>query len=263
MEKYLVDLFVASAQEQMRAPKALLKAYLALFSPPLGKTLRLDMVKDLLVGQDLRGKRVLDVGCGIGDLSFMLAKRGAEVIGIDLDPQKVKRANAIANKWHFSGLTFLAADVTQLDSMNLGQFDAIFCVALLEHIRDDVALLRIMQHMLRPGGIFVLEVPSARRRTIPEVEAADGHMRPGYLFEETSGLLASTGLRVVYQRTMDPFGLNYYWFVFSRVLPWRKAQRWLFALLAPIFIFCIRLTSTFNKRPGAELCFLAIKSKAD
>ncbi len=53
MEKYLVDLFVASAQEQMRAPKALLRLYLSLFSPPLGKTLRLDMVKDMLTGQDL------------------------------------------------------------------------------------------------------------------------------------------------------------------------------------------------------------------
>ena len=260
MRKYLVDLFVASAQEQMRAPKALLKAYLALFSPPLGKTLRLDMVQDMLVGQDLRGKRVLDVGCGIGDLSFMLAERGAEVIGVELDSQKVKRATAVASKWHFSGLTFLAADVTRLDRMNLGQFDAIFCIALLEHIADDAALLNIMRSMLRPGGIFVLEVPSARRRTIPEVEAADGHMRPGYLFDEASNLLASTGLRVVYRRSMDPFGLNYYWFVCSRVLPWRKAQRWLFALLAPFFIFLIRFTSAFNKRPGAELCFLAIKS---
>lgn len=260
MEKYLVDLFVTSAQEQMRAPKILLKAYLALFSPPLGKTLRLDMVKDLLVGQDLRGKRVLDVGCGIGDLSFILAERGAEVIGVELDPQKVRRATSIANKWHFSGLTFLAADVTKLDQMSLGQFDAIFCVALLEHIQDDVALLRVMQSMLRSGGIFVLEVPSARRRTIPEVEAADGHMRPGYKFEEAPHLLASAGLRVIYQRTMDPLGLNYFWFVFSRFLPWKKAQRWLFALLAPFFIFFIRLTSAFIKRPGAELCFLAIKS---
>ena len=259
MEKYLVDLFVASAQEQMRAPKALLRLYLSLFSPPLGKTLRLDMVKDMLTGQDLHGKRVLDVGCGIGDLSFLLAQRGAEVIGVELDEQKVARASSIARKWHFTGLRFLATDVTKLDQMSLGQFDAIFCVALLEHIADDTALLRMMQAMLRPGGIFVLEVPSARRKTIPEVEAADGHMRPGYVFEEVPSLLASIGLRVVYQRTMDPLGLNYYWFVSSRIARSQKVQRWLFALLAPFFIFLIRLSSTFIKRPGAELCFLAIK----
>ena len=140
MEKYLVDLFVASAQEQMRAPKALLRLYLSLFSPPLGKTLRLDMVKDMLTGQDLHGKRVLDVGCGIGDLSFLLAQRGAEVIGVELDEQKVARASSIARKWHFTGLRFLATDVTKLDQMSLGQFDAIVTATRAYPLLIDVAI---------------------------------------------------------------------------------------------------------------------------
>jgi hypothetical protein len=102
-------------------------------------------------------------------------------------------------------------------------------------------------------------VPSARRKTIPEVEAADGHMRSGYIFEEVPKLLASTGFLVIKQRSMDPLGLIYYWFVCSRLIPGAKAQRWLFAAIAPLFITLIRLTSAFIKRPGAELCFLAIK----
>jgi ubiquinone/menaquinone biosynthesis C-methylase UbiE len=259
MEKYLIDLFAESAQEQKRAPGWVVRLYLSLFSPPLGKTLRLEMVKHLLHGYDLQCKRVLDVGCGIGDLSFILANSGAEVIGVELDAQKVSRANKIAQRWHLERLRFIAGDVMKLDQMELGQFDAICCVALLEHIRDDVALLRQLQCMLRPGGVLVLEVPSARRRTIPEVEAADGHMRPGYLFEDMPELLASTGFQVVQKRTMDPLGLNYYWFVCSRLIPSAKVRSWLFAALAPLFLTLIRLTSACIKRPGTELCFLASK----
>src|SRR5207253_7721460 len=146
--------------KQVQAPTWILRLYFALFSPPLGKTLRTDMVKRLLRDQNMQGKRVLDVGCGIGDLSFILAARGADAIGIELDAQKVACANSIAQRWHFEHLCFLMGDVTRLEQMKLGQFDAIFCIALLEHIQDDRMLLRQLQAMLRPGGIFVLEVPN-------------------------------------------------------------------------------------------------------
>jgi len=262
MEKYLVDLFVTSAKEQVRVPDWILRLYLSIFSAPLGKTLRIDMTKGLLRGQYLQGKRILDIGCGIGDLSFILAKRGANVVGVELDAQKVANASKIAQQWHFDNLRFLAGDATKIDQMNLGQFDAIFCLALLEHIQDDVDLLKKLQGMLRPGGIFMLEVPSARRKTIAEIEAADGHMRPGYIFEELPELLASTGFRVLKRKTMDPLGLIYYWCVCSRIAPWPKLRRWLFALLAPFFISLIRLTSVLFKRTGSELCLLAIKDEA-
>lgn len=262
MEKYLIDLFVESAQRQrLPAPEWMLRLYLSTFSAPLGKTLRIDMVKDLLRGRQLRGKRVLDIGCGIGDLSFMLAAQGATAVGVELDAQKVASANKIAERWHFEGLRFLAGDATNVEGMNLGQFDLIFCLALLEHIQDDVSLLGQLERMLRPGGAFVIEVPSAARRTIPEIEAADGHVRPGYLFADMPRLLEQSGFHVVNQRTMDPLGLNYYWCKWS--MPGSSAQRWLFTALAPIFIPLIRLTSALINRPGCELCFLAVKDSAN
>ncbi len=259
MEKYLVDLFVASAQEQTHAPRWLLRLYLLLFNPPLGKTLRLDMVKSLIQGQDFRGKRVLDVGCGIGDLAFLLTARGANVVGVELDAKKVASAKDIAQRWGFNKLHFLTGDVTQLDQMNLGQFDAIFCLALLEHIEDDVTLLAQMQSLLKADGLFLMEVPSARRKTIPAIEAADGHMRPGYICEDVPQLLSRAGLRLQAKRTMDPCGLIYYWCVIARLLPNPKVQRWIFVTIAPLFIALIRLTSHLIHRVGAELCFLAVK----
>ena len=259
MEKYLVDLFVTSMREKSQVPGWLIRLYLTLFGVPLGKAIRIDMVKELLLGYEVKGKRILDVGCGIGDLSFMLAQKGAEVIGVELDAQKVASANKTAQQWQFDGLRFIAGDVTRLDQMKLGQFDMIFCIALLEHIKDDVDLLRQVQSLLRPGGQFIMEVPSASRKTIAEVEAEDGHQRPGYIFEDVPTLLERTGLHVRRKCKRDPLGLFFYWCWCSRLMPGPRARGRLFAVLAPIFIPLIRLTSLNNKQAGTEIGFMAIK----
>jgi SAM-dependent methyltransferase len=265
MKPYILELFIESAKERTRTPAWIIRLYLSLFEPPLGKTLRLDLVRALLRQSkyDLKGKRVLDLGCGIGDLAFTLAERGAQVIGIDIEADKMQRANDIARKWGFSPdtLQFIAGDATRVEEMNLGQFDAIFCIALLEHVQDDIGLLQQIQRLLAPEGIFVLEVPSARRKTIPEVEAEDGHVRPGYVFEEMPALLAQAGFRLVATRTIDTLGLRYRWCASSRILPGRTARGQLFAIFSLVFIPLIRLTSAFVKRPGAELCFLALKAE--
>ncbi len=259
MKKYLVDLYEAQAADQhLKAPKWMFRTYLAVFPVPLGKTLRIDMVKEFLSGHDIKGKRILDVGCGIGDLSFMLSDQGAgEVIGVELDQHKVDEANKIAKRWNMQHLTFYQGDVTKLDQMGLGEFDYIFCLAVMEHIKDDIGLLRQMQSMLRPGGYFVMQVPSADRRTVAEKEEADGHERPGYHYAEVPKILSSAGLRPTKQRTMDPYGLMYYWSSWSR--PGSKRYNWRFATFAPFFITAIRVTSALNKRPGAELGFMAVK----
>jgi SAM-dependent methyltransferase len=259
MEKYLEDLFVISSVGKSRVPGWLIRLYLTVFDVPLGKTIRIDMVRQLLKGYEMRGKRVLDVGCGVGDLSLLMAHAGAEVIGVELDPQKVESATKVAKKWHFDNVRFIAGDVTKIEHMSLGQFDVIFCIALLEHIKDDAGLLRQIHGLLRPEGFFVLEVPSALRKTIPEVEAEDGHARPGYVFEDVPAFLEKAGIRVLRKCTRDPLGLFYHWCRLSRLIPGPRARGQLFAVLAPVFIALIRITSLFIEKTGTELGFLGIK----
>lgn len=262
MEPYLADLFVASAHDQrLRAPEWLLRAYLHLFGPPLMKPLRVRMAERLVKGRDWRGARVLDVGCGIGDLGFRLAVRGADVVGVELDPAKVTYASRVRDRWGFRNLHFIAGDATRLGQLGLGRFDAAFCLALLEHVEDDIGLVRQIAALLRPGGLLVVEVPSAARRTIPEVEASDGHARPGYHPWKVEVLLAAAGLRLVSACSLDPLGLSYFWWRCS--LPGSRVDRWLYTALAPLFQTLIRLTSASIKRPGSELCFLAVRDEAD
>jgi ubiquinone/menaquinone biosynthesis C-methylase UbiE len=104
------------------------------------------------------GTRVLDVGCGVGRWSSMLAQRGADVTGMDLSPtmiQEAKRraaANGVSERCRF-----LVQDLAQLDAGE--QFDLVIGVTVLQHILDPTALreaVRRMRAHLKPGGRMVL-----------------------------------------------------------------------------------------------------------
>jgi 2-polyprenyl-3-methyl-5-hydroxy-6-metoxy-1,4-benzoquinol methylase len=104
------------------------------------------------------GARVLDVGCGVGRWSSLLAARGALVTGIDLSPTMIDLANRRADA---NGVAtrcrFLVQDLAQLDAG--GTFDLVLGVTVLQHILDAEALRAAVQRMsshLAPGGRMVL-----------------------------------------------------------------------------------------------------------
>ena len=99
----------------------------------------------------LAGEKILDLGCGTGQLSAEIAKSGAEVMGIDSAPEMIERARA-----NYPGLRFEVADARRF--RGTGPFDAVFSNAALHWIKDadDVALT--IAHALRPGGRFVAEL---------------------------------------------------------------------------------------------------------
>jgi 2-polyprenyl-3-methyl-5-hydroxy-6-metoxy-1,4-benzoquinol methylase len=104
------------------------------------------------------GTRVLDMGCGVGRWSLLLASRGAQVTGMDLSPTMIAQAQRRADA---SGTThrcrFLVQDLAHLDAGD--RFDLVLGVTVLQHILDPQALQTAMQRMtdhLAPGGRMVL-----------------------------------------------------------------------------------------------------------
>ncbi|MDZ7824315.1 MAG: magnesium protoporphyrin IX methyltransferase [Ahrensia sp.] len=103
--------------------------------------------------EDLTGCRILDAGCGGGSLSIELAKRGADVTGVDLSPEMIKFATEHAPKIEGAGrLTFVSGDMLSRD---LGKFDAVVSMdSLIHYNRHDVAnaveelASRTSQHMV-------------------------------------------------------------------------------------------------------------------
>ncbi len=108
------------------------------------------IVLDQLERHGGRG-RILDLGCGTGGVLAHLDDYG-EAYGIDPSPEAARfsheRGLAIALA---SGLNLPFADQT---------FDAVLALDVIEHVDDDVGLLREVQRVLRPGGILVVTVPA-------------------------------------------------------------------------------------------------------
>ena len=110
--------------------------------------LRLDYIDGIAA---LRGKRVVDVGCGGGILAEAMAARGARVTGIDLaeKPLKVAQLHLLE-----SGLEvdyrLMAAEALALESP--GGFGVVTCMELLEHVPDPAATVRACADLAEPGG---------------------------------------------------------------------------------------------------------------
>jgi 2-polyprenyl-6-hydroxyphenyl methylase/3-demethylubiquinone-9 3-methyltransferase len=110
--------------------------------------LRLDWIESAL---PLTGKKVLDVGCGGGLLSEGMAARGAIVTGIDLSEKPLGVA-----KLHLyeSGLSvdyqLIAAEA--MAEAHPGEFDAVTCLEMLEHVPDPASIIAACAKLVKPGG---------------------------------------------------------------------------------------------------------------
>lgn len=101
------------------------------------------------------GERILDLGCGDGALTLVLAEAGAEVVGVDASPDLVAAAQQ-------RGLDVRLGDGRGLEAMAadsgwFGAFDAVFSNAALHWMEDLERVTRGVRRLLKPGGRFVGE----------------------------------------------------------------------------------------------------------
>ena len=105
----------------------------------------------------LAGKKVLDVGCGGGILSESMARRGADVTGIDLGTENLKAAALHAEQSNLNDtLRYQHIPIEQLAATHAGQFDVVTCMEMLEHVPDPAAIVEACFALLAPGGVCVL-----------------------------------------------------------------------------------------------------------
>jgi 2-polyprenyl-6-hydroxyphenyl methylase / 3-demethylubiquinone-9 3-methyltransferase len=103
----------------------------------------------------LRGKQVLDVGCGGGILSESMARDGANVLGIDL-------SQAVLDVAHLHALDagvdvhYQSAAAEELASSRPAAFDLVTCMEMLEHVPDPAVTLAALRELVRPGGEVIV-----------------------------------------------------------------------------------------------------------
>lgn len=153
--------------------------------PIIGLRIRARLLKKLLPAS---AHHILDAGCGRGVISRMLAEHypEAQVDAMDLDSAGQEANQMIATRSGLNNCHFKLGDLTELDGT--ATYDLIVSIDNLEHIEQDVAVLRHFHRAMVNRGVLLVHVPHYYRRwplfrwsvnfDVP------GHVRPGYHLPE-------------------------------------------------------------------------------
>lgn len=192
--------------------------------------------------QTTPGMRVLDVGCGVGRWSRLLASRGASVTGVDLSPTMIAEAERRAAAGGLAArCRFLVQDSAVLDVG--GSYDLILCVTMLQHIVEIAAtrsaLQRMALHLTPRGRLVVLEAAPARIATRCDTSVFTARHRAVYL-----KLFRECGFSVQTVTGVDPAPFRTWLLPYLPRLPrpvWLTALALVTALSAPIDALCGRV----------------------
>ncbi len=179
------------------------------------------------------GRRVLEIGAGVGTMSAFLTDRERVVLS-DTNAGYLERLRG-----RFAGQPQVRVVALRLPSTNgdlqAERLDTIICLNVLEHVRDDELSLASMFQLLQPGGRLVLLVPS-----LPAIygtlDQALGHFRR-YTPSELRQKYAAAGFRMRHLEYFNMAGIPGWWFtgrVLRRELIPTGSLRWYDALV-PLF----------------------------
>ena len=111
--------------------------------------LRLEWIHSLA---HLTGKQVVDVGCGGGILADAMARKGAQVLGIDLATKSLKVAQLHALEAGTTGVNYREVSAEDLAQEKPQQFDVVTCMEMLEHVPDPASVVKACADLVKPGG---------------------------------------------------------------------------------------------------------------
>lgn len=110
--------------------------------------LRLNYINNAV---SLKGKRVLDVGCGGGILSESMAEKGAKVTGIDLGEKAIKVAQLHSLESEVE-VDYRLVSAEDLAAQAAGTYDVVTCLEMLEHVPNPASIVQACAQLVKPGG---------------------------------------------------------------------------------------------------------------
>ena len=151
------------------------------------------------------GRRVLEVGSGIGTMTSRLVDVADVVLGIEPNPNCISRIQETMHR--HPRFTLRTCHLEECDSNELAsqRFDSVICVNVLEHIADDAAALRGFKRILVPGGRVLIFVPAVQAAYGP-LDAELGHHRR-YSKRTLRAAFEAAGLELIRLRYTNPIGL--------------------------------------------------------
>jgi ubiquinone/menaquinone biosynthesis C-methylase UbiE len=180
--------------------EALLKAYIMLWGIP-NPSFQLRAAYFQRFTKRLHFSYALDAGCGIGLQSMLLAKRypNARIDAYDTDSDSIAVAKDVAKELRLDNLHFVEQDLLQLS--NISDYDFIFCIDVLEHVKEDEQLIKIFSKTLKKGGVLYVATPHERhvKRLLHRFGLqydSKEHVREGYSEAKLKSLLCKNGFTV-------------------------------------------------------------------
>jgi len=173
-----------------------------------------EFIWETLVGlsPDAVSGRVLEVGCGIGNLTRIVLRRPDVTLlhSIDLDPAYVARVRGTVDDVRLHLTAVSAEEVCPPEYSGAANgFDCIFSSNVLEHIEDDVRVLRNFRAMLKPRGVVLVLVP-AHEFLFSGLDRSLSHFRR-YTRKSLSERARTAGLEPVRIRYFNPIGAAGWW----------------------------------------------------
>jgi glycosyltransferase involved in cell wall biosynthesis len=161
------------------------------------------------------GKRVLEIGAGMGNLTRQLARRRERYIASDIDNEHLRRLEKRLR--HHVHLETHVCDLSRADDFLhfAGEMDTVICLNVLEHVEDDLGALRNIRSALATGGRAVVLVPEGQS-IYGKLDEVLGHFRR-YSKEQLTARMEEAGFEVEtvlnFNRISRPA-----WFVSGRIL---------------------------------------------
>ena len=213
----------------------------------------------------VRGRKlkILEAGCGSGVFSYRLADAGHDVTAIDLQQYVAKcETRYQAFRDGLPGqIQFIAHDLRALDTLEgLEGFDCVICTEVIEHIINDVKLVRDLSRCLRKGGRLVLTTPNKHYHSlfgdrVSEIEDG-GHVRKGYALTDLKNICEPSDLEIIQVEYLSGY------FTQKLINVERRAGRTLGGALAAMALYPFRLLSRFDRFVQFEpLCIAIVAEK--
>lgn len=146
----------------------------------------IEEVRNYCVANNIIAPRILDAGCGVGNISFPLGSLGFEVYALDVDPKSISYCQ---NRNVFPNVRFMVGNVENPDNIQ-EQFDIIICAEVLEHLPHPDAAFINFARLLKRNGILLLSIPNG--------------YGPGQLVERLQGMVAGILRKLHLYRMVKP-----------------------------------------------------------
>lgn len=155
---------------------------------------------------NLKGKKILEIGCGGAQCGIAMAKKGAKVIGIDISEEQLKFAKELAKK-NKVDIKFYQGDIKSLKQIKSNSQDLVFSAFALEYVDNLLKCFKEVNRVLKKNGLFVFSLSHPFFRTVDykTLKLKGSYFKIG---KRTSVFLDKSKKFVIYSHTLSELHNN-------------------------------------------------------